>query len=94
MKGLERVKRPCESEVSYKPIIAILIVGLAAIIAITIYAIIDINQNAALFNNGICAKCGGEYAFTAAIGHKSPTTYLYTCEECGKMIELYNIPEE
>ena len=38
-------------------------------------------------NNGVC-KCGGQYEFVQAVGHKFDTSYIYKCNECGKMIEV------
>lgn len=40
------------------------------------------------WNDGICTVCGGEYEYEQAVGHKSRTTYIYRCEQCGHMIEV------
>ena len=40
------------------------------------------------YNNGICNQCGGKYEYLQAIGHSDYTTYLYKCQQCGKMLEL------
>lgn len=40
------------------------------------------------WNNGICSYCGGHYKFQQAIGHQHMTDYLYTCDTCGRSIEV------
>jgi len=40
------------------------------------------------WNNGICSYCGGHYKFQQAIGHQHTTDYLYTCDTCGRSIEV------
>lgn len=41
-------------------------------------------------NDGIC-KCGGQYEFVQAVGHKFDTSYIYKCNKCGKIIEVDEI---
>lgn len=41
-------------------------------------------------NHGIC-KCGGQYEFVQAVGHKFSTSYIYKCNKCGKIIEVDEI---
>lgn len=38
-------------------------------------------------HDGIC-KCGGQYEFVQAVGHKFDTSYIYKCNKCGKIIEI------
>lgn len=40
------------------------------------------------WNNGICSYCGGHYKFQQAIGHLYFTDYMYTCDKCGRSIEI------
>lgn len=44
-----------------------------------------------LWNNGHCDVCGGTWKYEQAIGHRSSTTYIYICEDCGKRIEINEI---
>ena len=39
------------------------------------------------WNDGHC-KCGGNWVYEQAVGHEYLTTYLYTCDKCGKTIEI------
>lgn len=39
------------------------------------------------WNDGHC-KCGGNWVYEQAVGHEYFTTYLYTCDKCGKAIEI------
>ena len=41
-----------------------------------------------LWNNGYC-ECGGHFEYEQAVGHQYSTTYIYTCDSCGKHIEIY-----
>lgn len=40
------------------------------------------------FNNGVCAKCGGNYIYQQAVGHFTGTYYIYECDKCGNHIEI------
>lgn len=44
-----------------------------------------------LWNNGHCDVCGGTWKYEQAVGHRSVTSYIYVCEDCGKRIEINNI---
>lgn len=44
------------------------------------------------WNNGICVECEkGYYQYKEAIGHKSSSSFLYECDNCGHMIELQEV---
>lgn len=45
------------------------------------------------YNNGICSQCGGHYDFIQAVGNRYPifTKYIYKCDNCGNMIETYEL---
>ena len=49
----------------------------------------SINQEEKLWNNGHCDVCGGTWKYEQAVGHRSDTSYIYVCEDCGKRIEIY-----
>lgn len=66
--------------------IIIFIIALAAI-GIKIY-------NSVTFNDGICSNCGGRYVYQQAVGHYAGTSYIYKCEQCGKMVEVNIAPVE
>lgn len=40
------------------------------------------------FNNGYCPTCEEPQRFTGATRDKSTTTYYWTCDNCGTIIEL------
>ena len=45
-----------------------------------------------VWNNGICIECEkGHYQYKEAVGHKSSTSFLYECDNCGHMIELQEV---
>ena len=47
--------------------------------------------NDKLWNNGHCDICGGTWQYEQAVGHRSSTSYIYVCEDCGKRIEIYEV---
>lgn len=64
------------------------IIMASIIILFIIIAVICIISHKPQHINGICAECGGQYEFVQAVGHKYDTSYIYKCNECGKMIEI------
>lgn len=44
-----------------------------------------------LWNDGHCDICGGAWEYEQAVGHRSSTSYIYVCEDCGKRIELFEV---
>ena len=40
------------------------------------------------WNNGYC-ECGGHFKYEQAVGHQYRTSYIYTCDGCGKHIEIW-----
>lgn len=44
----------------------------------------------AKYNDGICSECGGSYQYKQAIGTNSNTGYIYICDNCKNLIQLYN----
>lgn len=51
----------------------------------------DAENQRKIWNDGICAKCGGKMEFTSASRTRADTYYYFQCEDCGKIIELtYN----
>lgn len=63
-----------------------IIVGLAFAVVVPMHNI-DVME----YNDGNCS-CGGHYEYSQAIGHRMSTTYIYTCDKCGKPIEIDYIP--
>ena len=47
-----------------------------------------------LWNDGYCNVCGGVLKYEQAIGHRSSTSYIYVCENCGKRIEVFELHDE
>lgn len=70
--------------------IIIEIILLAAIIGgIIIGAVTCENiRDEKVWNNGYC-ECGGHFKYEQAVGHQYRTSYIYTCDSCGKHIEIY-----
>ena len=40
------------------------------------------------WNNGYC-ECGGHFEYEQAVGHQCSTSFIYTCDSCGKHIEIW-----
>lgn len=51
----------------------------------------SIKHDEKLWNGGHCDVCGGTWQYEQAVGHRSSTSYIYICEDCGKRIELYEV---
>ncbi len=71
-------------------IISIIVIILA--LAALIFGInkASIKHDNKLWNDGHCA-CGGTWQYEQAVGHRSDTSYIYVCEDCGKRIELFEV---
>lgn len=72
------------------------IIGIIVIILLTVALIFGVNMagikhDNEVWNNGYCNTCGGAWQYEQAVGHRSSTTYIYVCEDCGKRIELYKV---
>lgn len=50
------------------------------------------NYDVKQFNNGYCPTCEEPWRFAGATQDKSTTTYYWTCDDCGAIIELNHIP--
>ena len=51
------------------------------------------DMDAAKWNNGYC-DCGGHWRYEQAVGHQYGTSYIYSCDECGKRIEIGECEKE
>lgn len=51
----------------------------------------SIKHDEKLWNDGHCDICGGTWVYEQAVGHRSDTSYIYVCEDCGKRIELFEV---
>lgn len=51
----------------------------------------SIKHDEKLWNNGHCDVCGGTWKYEQAVGHRSSTSYIYICEDCGKRIEINEV---
>ena len=49
------------------------------------------NHDDKLWNGGHCDICGGTWKYEQAVGHRSSTTFIYVCGNCGKRIELSKV---
>jgi len=70
-----------------------IIVLILILIATIIYLSNKHSIDAKKWNEGYCPDCGGEYSlvdisYIRYIGN----VYYYTCDNCGKIIELYSAP--
>lgn len=52
----------------------------------------DAENQRKIWNDGICARCGGEMEFTSASHAKFETYYYFQCGDCGNIIELNRNP--
>lgn len=71
-------------------IISIVLVSLFAALLFGVYKS-SITHDDKLWNEGHCDVCGGTWEYEQAVGHRSSTSYIYVCEDCGKRIELYEV---
>jgi len=66
-----------------------IILSIAIIVGIimgTVKCVEDHDKKA--WNNGYC-ECGGHFEYEQAVGHQYGTSYVYTCDSCGKHIEIW-----
>lgn len=52
----------------------------------------DAENQRKIWNDGICAQCGGQMEFTSASHAKFETYYYFQCRDCGNIIELSRNP--
>ena len=70
------------------------IIGYVILIILIIVFIIGVGIGAVKYsdekawNNGRC-ECGGHFEYEQAVGHQYSTSYIYTCDSCGKHIEIW-----
>lgn len=72
-------------------IISIIVIILSCAAIIFIFSKASIKHDEKLWNDGHCDVCGGAWKYEQAVGHRSSTSYIYICEDCGKRIELYEV---
>lgn len=48
-------------------------------------------HDAALYNDGICNECGGEYKFSGSSGRGVSKFYYYSCAECDHTIQVESL---
>ena len=68
----------------------IVIFSLCAALLFGVYKA-GINHDNKLWNDGHCDVCGGTWEYEQAVGHRSSTSYIYVCTECGKRIEINEV---
>lgn len=51
----------------------------------------QIKHDEMLWNDGHCDVCGGTWEYEQAVGHRTSTSYIYVCEDCGKRIEINEV---
>lgn len=71
-------------------IIIVMIVSLCAAMIFGTYKA-SIKHDEKFWNDGHCDVCGGTWEYEQAVGHRTSTSYIYVCTECGKRIELYEV---
>lgn len=69
-------------------ILMALAIGLG--VARMLYWDVEIQED--IWNDGICAQCGGSMEFTNASHAKFETYYYFQCGDCGNIIELNRNP--
>lgn len=76
----------------YLPEIIATIITILLVVAIGfVVDKITIKHDDKLWNNGHCDICGGAWEYEQAVGHRSSTSYIYICEDCGKRIEISEV---
>lgn len=48
-------------------------------------------HDAALYNDGICSECGGEYKFSGSNGRGVSKFFYYTCADCDHTIQVESL---
>lgn len=70
-----------------------LIIPVAMLVIIMAIIFITNAVNSSQWNDGYCS-CGGRWRYQEAVGHRYSTTYIYKCDNCGKVKEFYSPHEE
>lgn len=68
-------------------VIAIVTILLFATFIFCIYKV-SLKHDDKLWNGGHCDVCGSTWKYEQAVGHRSSTTFIYVCGNCGKRIEV------
>ena len=63
------------------------VMGLVGVIILIIMFAIVGTIDDGKWNDGHCT-CGGNWKYQQAVGHYATTTYIYECDQCGKVIEI------
>jgi len=71
-------------------IVIVLIVLLCVVFAFGVNKA-TIKHDDKLWNGGHCDNCGGTWEYEQAVGHRTSTSYIYVCKNCGKRIEIYEV---
>lgn len=70
-------------------IIALTVIFTVCYLVILIKFFFFTPSNETRYNNGICSECNvGHYVYSEAVGHQLGSTYIYTCDSCGRKIEI------
>lgn len=76
----------------YLPFIVSIIVTILVSAALIFVIYVSMTRNdEKLWNDGHCDVCGGVWRYEQAVGHRSHTSYIYVCGDCGKRIEINDI---
>ncbi len=54
----------------------------------------NVKHDDKLWNGGHCDICGGTWEYEQAVGHRTSTSYIYVCRNCGKRIELQEVKRD
>lgn len=79
------MKKDPEIKVLLLQVIVYAIIIFAVIFSVTKLTKVSDRNN---WNDGHC-ECGGDWVYEQAVGHYYSTTYLYHCDNCGKVIEVH-----
>ena len=71
-----------------KEIICIIVIVLLFVAFFFLVYKRSVEHDNALWNDGHCSVCGGTWEYEQAVGHRSSTSYIYVCGDCGKRIEI------
>lgn len=72
-------------------IIIIILIALVFVAFFFYLHLASISREDKTWNGGHCDICGGTWKYDQAVGHRSSTTFIYVCGNCGKRIELSKV---
>ena len=77
-----------------KELLSISLIVLATMLLCAGAGVLHFLNDEKIWNDGYCTECNeGNWEYEEAVGHRSGTTYIYVCDECGTRHEFSQIME-